>query len=190
MAMDYLWNGNTTARDWCIKVTNWANSIGAHNIVDGYNLNGSVNGQYHNSAFVGGFAVGAMCNSQEIVDTFSSEMKSLNDQQYFNLTLKSIYFLILSGNFWKPDPVTEINHAVTVQSRETTLVPVGIHNNLRIRGLKNALSVRIFMLSGQVAASYKASEDVLFDISSLKSGLYFIKVSTRDGFCKTMKFIR
>jgi len=192
MAMDYLWNGNTTARDWCAKVTNWANGKGAHNIVDGYNLDGSNNGTYHNSAFVGGFAIGSMCNSQAIVDTFSSEMKTLNDQQYFNLTLKCIYFLILSGNFWKPDPTTDIDYEAPVQPGEAPLVPVFINNKLRIKGLKTALPARIVTLSGEVVASVggEVSENVPLDISFLKRGLYFVLVSTKDGACRPLKFMR
>jgi len=192
MAMDYLWNGNTTARDWCTKVTNWANGIGAHNIVDGYNLNGSVNGLYHNSAFVGGFSVGSMCNSQVMVDTFSSEMKTLNDQQYFNLTLKCIYFLILSGNFWKPDPTTGIDYAVPAQTGETPLVPVLVNDKLRIKGLKTPLSAMVVALNGQAVAAVggEISENVSLDVSSLKPGLYFVKISTINGACRPVRFIR
>ncbi|MEJ2629000.1 MAG: glycosyl hydrolase family 8, partial [bacterium] len=63
-SLDYLWNGNTTAQEWCTRITNFAASIGASSIVDGYELDGIPRGQYNNSAFVGGFAVGSMCNSQ------------------------------------------------------------------------------------------------------------------------------
>ncbi len=105
MALDYLWNGNTLAREWCIKVSDWANNIGPANIQDGYNLDGTENNQgYHNSAFVGGFAVSAMCNSQAIADAFGTEMTSsqLNDTHWFTVSTRSLYLLSITGNFWQP----------------------------------------------------------------------------------------
>jgi len=106
MALDYLWNGNASVRNWCVKISDFAYSIGPDSIVDGYNLDGTPRGQYNNSPFVGGFAVGSMCNSQSIVDDFASRLLYLDsvdyDNQYFNLSLRCLYMLVLTGNFWKP----------------------------------------------------------------------------------------
>ena len=79
MSLDYLWNGSSAAKEWCTKITNFAASIGPSRIVDGYDLDGTPHGQYNNSAFVGGFAVGAMCNSQEITDDFARRLLQLNN---------------------------------------------------------------------------------------------------------------
>ena len=105
MAMDYLWNGNEQAGNWCTKVSDWANSVGPENIKDGYNLDGTENSQgYHNSAFVGGFAVAAMCNSQQVANAFGTEMtsSSLGDGHWFIMSTRSLYLLAITGNFWKP----------------------------------------------------------------------------------------
>ncbi len=105
IALDYLWNGNTLAKEWCTKVSDWANHIGPAHIKDGYNLDGTENSQgYHNSAFVGGFAVAAMCNSQTIADAFGTEMGSdrLNETYWFTLSTRSLYLLPITGNFWQP----------------------------------------------------------------------------------------
>jgi hypothetical protein len=108
IALDYLWNGNENARSWCVKITNFADSIGPANIVDGYLLNGTPHpeAQWNNSPFVGGFAVAAMCKSQSIVDDFALRLLYLDstgeDNQYFNLSLRCLYELVLTGNFWKP----------------------------------------------------------------------------------------
>ena len=111
-SFDYLWNGNATAREWCARITNFAASIGASSIVDGYELDGTPRGQYNNSSFVGGFAVGSMCNSQEIVDEFAQRLLQLDNgggnNQYFNLSLRNIYMLVLTGNFW--DPLSELTN--------------------------------------------------------------------------------
>jgi endo-1,4-beta-D-glucanase Y len=112
IGLDYLWNGNTLAQEWCNKITDWASGIGATNIVDGYYLDGSVEGQYHNSSFVGGFTIGAMCNSQDMVDNFAVELKTLYDQHYFNLSVKCLYLLTATGNFWKPE--TEFTEVTSI----------------------------------------------------------------------------
>lgn len=109
MSLDYLWNGNNSALEWCNKISSWANSVGPENIRDGYNLDGTENNQgYHNSAFVGGFAVSAMCNSQEIANAFGAEMISdrLGDNHWFVMSTRALYMLTLSGGFLKP-PVSE-----------------------------------------------------------------------------------
>jgi endo-1,4-beta-D-glucanase Y len=107
MALDYIWNGNSTANTWCDKISAFANGIGASNIDDGYELNGTVVGEYNNSPFVGGFAVGGMCYNQTMVNNFASRLSYLDgvgwDDQYYNLSLRCLYVLVLSGNFWQPD---------------------------------------------------------------------------------------
>ncbi len=104
IALDYLWNGNEQAHEWCTKISNWAYNVGAENIMDGYNLDGTPVGKYHNSAFVGGLAVSAMCNSQVIADAFGSELinSKLGDSNWFIISTRSIYLLPITGNFWKP----------------------------------------------------------------------------------------
>ncbi len=105
LALDYLWNGNSQSKEWCTKISSWANTVGAANIKDGYNLDGIENSDgNHNSAFVGGFAVAAMCNNQVIADRFGNEMLSskLGDSNWFIMSTRSLYLLTITGNFWKP----------------------------------------------------------------------------------------
>ncbi len=107
MALDYIWNDDYIAQSWCYTVSDFASSIGAENIRDGYELDGTVVGTNNNSSFVGGFAVGGMCYSQAMVDSFASRLLYLDgtgsDNQYFNLSLRCLYSLVLTGNFWQPD---------------------------------------------------------------------------------------
>ncbi len=105
ISIDYLWNGNTKAKQWCTKVSDWAYGVGPANIKDGYNLDGSENSQgFHNSAFTGGFAVASMCNNQAVADAFGTEMTSdqLGDGHWFIMSTRALYLLALTGNFWKP----------------------------------------------------------------------------------------
>ncbi len=104
MSLDYLWNGNTEARQWCIRISDWAYGIGALNIVDGYDLDGTAIGEYGlNSAFLGGFTVALMTSDFEKVNNFSNTLEGLNDTYWFNLNTRVLYLFALTGNFWKPE---------------------------------------------------------------------------------------
>ena len=106
MAIDYLWYGNKKSKRWCTTVSDFAGGIGAANIVNGYELDGTPKGRYNSSVFVGGFGVSAMCNNQNLVDEFANRLIAIHnsgrDDSYFSLALRNIYFLVLSGKFQKP----------------------------------------------------------------------------------------
>lgn len=108
IALDYLWNGNFEAKAWCDKVSTWLEGVGVENIVDGYHLDGTPHetAQYHNNAFVGGFAVASMCHSQKLVDAFGADLERpemKEDGYWFNLSTRGIYLFTLTGKFWKPE---------------------------------------------------------------------------------------
>lgn len=105
LALDYLWNGNEQAREWCTKITDWAHGVGAGNIVDGYQLDGTPNqdATNHNMAFTGGLAVGSMCNSSEVANAFGEEIAGMTDSYWYNEHLGNVYLLALTGNMWHKD---------------------------------------------------------------------------------------
>jgi endo-1,4-beta-D-glucanase Y len=191
-AIDYLWNGDTVARNWCVKVTNWANGIGPKNIVDGYNLNGTATGTNHNSAFVGGFATGAMCNSQAIVDTFSAYLKTLNDKQYFNLSLKTMYMLVLSGNLWQPNLSTAVIPGNQPVGKIAGLRLLLNGNRLTLTGVSGIRSASIATVAGRIVASAGVSGGghAEIDVSALAKGLYIVNISMADGNKGMMRFVK
>jgi MYXO-CTERM domain-containing protein len=104
-ALDYLWHGTAGAKTATDKITAWANGVGIKNIVDGYNANGTKTGMYTGlNAFVGGFTVGAMTDTQSMVDTFGTYFVSIADDNggYYGASLRTLYLLQLSGNEWRP----------------------------------------------------------------------------------------
>lgn len=103
LALDYLWNGNLTARDWCEKVTGWVARTGPANLVDGYELDGTPRGTNGlNSSFLGGFTVAAMTVGPNRVNQFANVLAPLNDTYWFNHSTRCLYLFTLSGNFTKP----------------------------------------------------------------------------------------
>lgn len=102
LTLDYLWNGNTQAEAWASKISTWSSQEGPTNIVDGYELDGTPRGTNKNSAFLGGFAVAQMANSQSTVNQFGTALSKLQDSYWFNINTRCLYLFTLTGNFWDP----------------------------------------------------------------------------------------
>jgi len=103
--LDYLWNGNESARTWCEKISDWAHGVGVTTLKDEYELNGSPVGSNHNLAVVGSLAVCAMANTQTVLDDFVAESVKMTDDFWYSAFLGNLYLLALSGNMWNPDLV-------------------------------------------------------------------------------------
>lgn len=101
IATDFVWWNTPQAQTWLQKIMTWASAIGPGNIKDGYTLDGNAISNYVNSAFVGGFATGAMAFNQETVNAFALQLSRQNDDAYFQATLKPLYMLLLTGRFVK-----------------------------------------------------------------------------------------
>jgi endo-1,4-beta-D-glucanase Y len=104
-ALDYLWFGTAGSKKAAAGLAQFANSIGISKVVDGYNADGSPSGQYTGlNAFVGGFAVGAMADSEATADAFATYFVGIDDNNgtYYGSSLRTLYLLALSGNQWNP----------------------------------------------------------------------------------------
>ncbi len=106
-ALDFLWHGNEATGAWCEKITNWASSVGAGRLVDGYQLDGSPVGRTHNMAVVGSLAVCASANTQQIVDEFVAESGNLRDDFWYSGYLGNLYLLAMTGNMWHRDMMAD-----------------------------------------------------------------------------------
>jgi len=193
MALDYIWNGNVDAEYWCSDISDFANGIVASSIVDGYYLDGTPSGTNNNSSFVGGFAVGGMSHSQAMVDDFASHLLSRDgrpgEDRYFNFSLRCLYMLVLTGNFWDPlttvgieeqDSLTEqfclkqnypnpFHTSTTIEYSiaEASYVCLKVYDNSG-REIKTLINKKI--PSGSYAARFEADD--------LPSGVYFYQLKT------------
>jgi endoglucanase len=192
IAIDYLWNGNEKALAWCKKISDWAFKIGPKNIKDGYNLDGSSIGQYHNMSYVGGFAVAAMCNSQEIADAFGTEVASMPfDTYWYHAFLGTCYMLTMTGNLWHPNikekqtditPVADGRNGLSpVTSSGSVTVTNRANRELLITGIGKANAVNLTTLSGRQVKQTTAITEAgaSLDISSIRRGCYILTI--RDG---------
>ena len=106
ISMDYLWTGDERAYKYCNTIARFIDSIGVKNINDGYKLNGEVTRDRHTSTFVGCFGVGIMASDnkyQTLVNEAYTENIVVENDNYFNETLKVIMLMGQSGVFKMPD---------------------------------------------------------------------------------------
>ncbi|WP_264520189.1 T9SS type A sorting domain-containing protein [Flavobacterium sp. N1994] len=107
----------------------------------------------------------------------------------FNIRIKD------NSNGWGP----VFKNVISVQTslatadldlKNVVLYPNPVKDMLNISGEKNITIVAVYNVLGQeVLTKFFNSNEVAFDISSLTSGTYFVKVYA-DGLVKTMKVIK
>ncbi len=103
-AIDYSWFGDSRAKKNCDLIANFfKRQGGASAIVDGYTIQGSRTGQYHNATFIGPIASATMTGSDL---NFAKELynetinvKDGGDYHYYGNSLRLMTLLYLTGNF-------------------------------------------------------------------------------------------
>jgi endo-1,4-beta-D-glucanase Y len=107
LAQDYCWNGEPRALDYLKKIDSFYSTIGAANIVDGYDLNGTPHPQSASvgnqaAAFTGPAAVGAMAVPAYAMlrDQAYAGVATLNQvagSQYYNESWTVLSLLMMTG---------------------------------------------------------------------------------------------
>jgi endo-1,4-beta-D-glucanase Y len=103
--VDYLWYGTQDAKAVTDKITDWVETTAPGSLFDGYGTDGSTRAGSHwngSDCFNGGYATGAMSKGQDRVDRFAQYFMSLTVDNYYETSLRALYALTLSGNFWRP----------------------------------------------------------------------------------------
>ncbi|MGN6813950.1 MAG: glycosyl hydrolase family 8, partial [Thermomicrobiales bacterium] len=103
LAQDAVWHCDARASAQLNKISAFFKHIGPGNILDGYKLDGTVIGQYHNAAFVGTAAAGSIVSPDAAYKTAMwNETVRLHDGTYYNDSLRLLTILFMSGGV--PDP--------------------------------------------------------------------------------------
>jgi endo-1,4-beta-D-glucanase Y len=107
LAQDYCWNGEPRALEYLEKINSFHTEVGALNLVDGYDLNGTPRPQFasvgnQSAAFVGTAAVGAMASP--MYATFRDEgyaavatLNLLAGSQYYNESWTVLSLIMMAG---------------------------------------------------------------------------------------------
>jgi hypothetical protein len=107
LASDYVTSGDARAKTALDKINNFirTNAGGtAEGIKAGYRLNGTVNGNYYELAFVAPFGVAALADTANPgwVDSIWKNMTAQQPSVYYGDSIKMISMLVMSGNWWSP----------------------------------------------------------------------------------------
>ena len=181
IAIDYLWYGTVEAKTYSKKSSDFVRETlgGTSNIKDGYNQNGTASGQWHNATFVGAFACAAMGgDNQAHLDASYTDLKNLNEpNSYFNHTLKTLYLLALTGNFYLPPTATLSNPDFTADA-DSVLVYPNPNKGLFTISTPNESEINVFSVNGNNIHKQKTTTpSTEINLSNEASGVYFIKIT-------------
>lgn len=201
MVVDYLWWGTPKAQQYLSKITTWAKGKGINNIYAGHKLDGTAYLNYTNSAFVGGFAIGAMGTTDQtavndfqkwwvnnsMVDQNWNSGKKLDDKPYFQNSLRVLYYFVASGNFW--NPVVDIpTSEVTVNITAPTTTDFNTGNPISVSATATTASGNItkveFLVDGKVVNTV-TSAPFNYTVNGLTAGAHEIEVRATDSNGKT-----
>jgi endo-1,4-beta-D-glucanase Y len=107
LAQDYCWFNEPRALTYLQKINAFYAGVGAANIVDGYNLDGTVfsGATLHLAAFVGGAGVGAMATPQhaklrdDAYSLLAAWQPLLGGSLYYNESWSVLSLIMMSGRF-------------------------------------------------------------------------------------------
>jgi endo-1,4-beta-D-glucanase Y len=114
VATDYLLNGDRRARAIVERIERWvveAAKGDPHAIRAGYRLDGTPLVDFGHVCFTGAFAVGAMVDGRfqpwlnRLWDAVADPTIVDPPRDYYGATLRVLYMLVLSGNWWVPEAV-------------------------------------------------------------------------------------
>jgi endo-1,4-beta-D-glucanase Y len=184
IATDYLWYGTSDAKIYAKKASDFVrvNLGGSANIKDGYNQDGSLKGQWHNATFVGAFACAAMAgDNQAHLDASYADLKNLDEpNSYFNHTLKTLYLLALTGNFYLPPTVTLANPDFTIDSDAALIYPNPNKGTFTVYSPETSVISVISPLGAIISEQKATSENTEINLTDKAAGVYFIKIANEN----------
>jgi endo-1,4-beta-D-glucanase Y len=184
--LDYLWTGNVDAKNLVDKMTDWANAKGITKVLDGYKVDGTPTSSWNQSpAWTGAWACGAMAKSQAVVNTFTANFNTCTFDEYFASSLRLLYQLVLTGNYWEPalSQVTTSKQFIKDSTINIYPNPVKKNGKLTIKMDKTsnkAIKIQIFTLQGtEIYKTASVSQNGYYEIElngSISSGVYFLEI--------------
>jgi len=193
LAIDYAWFGRAEAKTINSAITSWAVSTTspiknyAPYIKDGYNLDGTVASKATGNvaSFVGAFGTAGMSSNATWAAKCYRQLKSgAAYDRYYHRCLKSLYMLLLSGNFnnfWDTTSTTGIDaQSSALRADQFSVRQTGAQ--LAISGLETShLDAQLVDLAGRVQRTATGSSELSMDVSGLSQGAYVLRLVTPKG---------
>lgn len=103
IAWAHSWFGHQDAKDICTKMASWITTKTGGDpskVTTGYQLDGTAMDEWHNATFVGPFVCAGTVDAshQEWVDNGYSYLADMEEDVYFQVSIKMLTVLYLSGN--------------------------------------------------------------------------------------------
>ena len=201
LATDYLISGEVRSKSAVNKINLWLQnhtSSNPANIMAGYTLSGgNISGNnYDDPSFIGPFAVGAMLDSLHpgwlngLYDHLIAQ--DLADNTYFGNTLKMLSLIVLSGNYWPPNTVSQVE--INPDNLNMSIFPNPAKDFIQIslngRVVPKPVVVTILNFDGKIIKTVDNCDmSFIIDISSLTSGVYILKLQS-DNCVVTKKIFK
>ena len=200
IAWAYSWYGHQDAKDICTKIASWITTKtnnDPENIVTGYSLDGNETDEWHNSTFVGPFVCAGMVDAshQDWVNKGFTHLSELEEDVYYQISLKFLTMLYLSGNmpnFWTYNPISTCPENKTKQLFTDDAALSFSHNNnssLRISfsvATPGDVSIDLYTVLGKQVisvanGSYATGTHHIAISSAMTTGTYIVRMKTGTG---------
>jgi endo-1,4-beta-D-glucanase Y len=120
LAMDAAWYCDARAISQLDKLNTFFKGVGAGNIKDGYRLDGTLTGQWHNAAFVAPAASGAITSGDPAYrKAMWDETVGLRNGGYYHDSLRVLSLLFMSGNMTNPLDTASSGNKLVLDDFET-----------------------------------------------------------------------
>ena len=183
IALDYLWTGSTNALSYSNKCIDFVNSkSGLDNIYPGYNLDGTAyETSYKDVTFTGAYAVSLMTSSnQNLVNDAYSKVVEMTTDAYFGSTLRVLYLLTLSGNFYSPEQFSSLNIMDNELESNPIISPNPVEDKIHLKFPKsNTNKVKMYDINGNLIFKdeFHDIQSKQISIAHLAKGVYFISIN-------------
>lgn len=207
LAWAYSWYGHQDSKDICTKIVSWISSTTTNdprNVVDGYKLDGTETGGYANATFVGPFACAGMVDAthQEWVDKCFTYLSSKAESVYYQVSLKILTLLYLSGNmpdFWSQ--TTSVQDGKNKLPGKSALLSktVSLSSNTNLSfalSQSGVVKIQLYSLRGELQTvvangAFPSGNSTIPLNSAISTGTYLIKMVTEAGeYSSRISFIR
>jgi len=149
IAMDYIHNGNQSAKAASDKLTTWTQSVVGNNYnfnqyKAGYTVQGTAlpTATYSSSVFIAPIIIAASldANNQAFVNAGWNYMKSAKES-YFEDSVNLLSMLAITGNWWAPNQINGDNNGVPVAKDKAATIIKNTVKTISLDGVDDGVIV-------------------------------------------------
>jgi endo-1,4-beta-D-glucanase Y len=108
LAKDFVWFGDERARRHLESLNSFIKEIGPTNIKDGYQIDGTVIGQWHNAAIMAPIATASLTSDDaEFKEVMIQEARLAHSNNYYNDSLRLLSLMLISGKLAIPNQLID-----------------------------------------------------------------------------------